>query len=184
MWQCVSFSISGNGSFWKVYCCSHFTAVTLFPNPINVSWLQQAQGFWEIYGVSNRFFSLKSQKQLLDSSALKFSAAAEQILKLNLICVLTVKDLPLPRFVVGKNEAEARHAALYQDPDSQGLYPAPGTAVIPRPPGRGHQNKKGHPSSTSLPVHEVIQPLATTIESQVGSSKCKNRCCRDDCIQT
>ncbi|CAI5684181.1 ralBP1-associated Eps domain-containing protein 1 isoform X3 [Oreochromis niloticus] len=77
-----------------------------------------------------------------------------------------IKDLPLPRFVVGKNEAEARHAALYQDPDSQGLYPAPGTAVIPRPPGRGHQNKKGHPSSTSLPVHEVIQPLATTIESQ------------------
>ncbi|KAM4529734.1 ralBP1-associated Eps domain-containing protein 1 isoform 3-T3 [Fundulus diaphanus] len=77
-----------------------------------------------------------------------------------------LKDLPLPRFVVGKNEAEARHAALYQDADSQGLYPAPGAALIPRPPGRGHQNKKGPPSSTSLPAHEVIQPLAPSIETQ------------------
>lgn len=81
-----------------------------------------------------------------------------------------VKDLPLPRFVVGKNEAEARHAALYQDPDSQGLYQTPVTAVIPRPPGRAFQNKKGPPSSTSLPVHEVIQPLAPSIEPQVSMS--------------
>uniref|UniRef100_A0AAX7SPQ9 RALBP1 associated Eps domain containing 1 n=1 Tax=Astatotilapia calliptera TaxID=8154 RepID=A0AAX7SPQ9_ASTCA len=98
--------------------------------------------------------------------ALKLIAIAQSGLPLRVESLNSVKDLPLPRFVVGKNEAEARHAALYQDPDSQGLYPAPGTAVIPRPPGRGHQNKKGHPSSTSLPVHEVIQPLATTIESQ------------------
>lgn len=69
---------------------------------------------------------------------------------------------------MGKNEAEARHAALYQDPDSQGLYPASATAVIPRPPGRGLQNKKGPPTSTSLPVHEVIQPLAPSIEPQVS----------------
>lgn len=98
--------------------------------------------------------------------ALKLIAIAQSGLPLRVESLNSVKDLPLPRFVVGKNEAEARHAALYQDPDSQGLYPAPGTAVIPRPPGRGHQNKKGHPSSTSLPVHEVIQPLATTIEPQ------------------
>ncbi|CAG03521.1 unnamed protein product, partial [Tetraodon nigroviridis] len=77
-----------------------------------------------------------------------------------------VKDLPLPRFVVGKNEAEARHAALYPDTDAQGLYPSSGPAVIPRPPGRGFQNKKGPASSTALPVHEVIQPLAASIEPQ------------------
>lgn len=85
------------------------------------------------------------------------------------ISVSPVKDLPLPRFVVGKNEAEARHAALYQDTDSQGLYPTSATAVIPRPPGRGLQNKKGPPSSASLPVHEVIQPLPS-IEPQVSES--------------
>lgn len=79
----------------------------------------------------------------------------------------TVKDLPLPRFVVGKNEAEARHAALYQDADAQG-YPPSATAVIPRPPGRGLQNKKAPPPSTSLPVHEVIQPMAPSIEPQVS----------------
>ncbi|KAM9355293.1 ralBP1-associated Eps domain-containing protein 1 isoform 1-T1 [Pholidichthys leucotaenia] len=98
--------------------------------------------------------------------ALKLIAIAQSGLPLRVESLNSVKDLPLPRFVVGKNEAEARHAALYQDTDSQGLYPAPGTALIPRPPGRGHQNKKGPPSSTSLPVHEVIQPLAPSIESQ------------------
>uniref|UniRef100_A0AAQ5X7J5 RALBP1 associated Eps domain containing 1 n=1 Tax=Amphiprion ocellaris TaxID=80972 RepID=A0AAQ5X7J5_AMPOC len=86
--------------------------------------------------------------------ALKLIAIAQSGLPLRVESLNSVKDLPLPRFVVGKNEAEARHAALYQDTDSQGLYPAPGAAVIPRPPGRGHQNKKGPPSSTSLPVHE------------------------------
>uniref|UniRef100_A0AAQ5ZWT8 RALBP1 associated Eps domain containing 1 n=1 Tax=Amphiprion ocellaris TaxID=80972 RepID=A0AAQ5ZWT8_AMPOC len=83
--------------------------------------------------------------------ALKLIAIAQSGLPLRVESLNSVKDLPLPRFVVGKNEAEARHAALYQDTDSQGLYPAPGAAVIPRPPGRGHQNKKGPPSSTSLP---------------------------------
>uniref|UniRef100_A0A671WC51 RALBP1 associated Eps domain containing 1 n=1 Tax=Sparus aurata TaxID=8175 RepID=A0A671WC51_SPAAU len=86
--------------------------------------------------------------------ALKLIAIAQSGLPLRVESLNSVKDLPLPRFVVGKNEAEARHAALYQDTDSQGLYPASATAVIPRPPGRGHQNKKGPPSSTSLPVHE------------------------------
>ncbi|KAM3603352.1 uncharacterized protein V6R79_020614 [Siganus canaliculatus] len=98
--------------------------------------------------------------------ALKLIAIAQSGLPLRVESLNSVKDLPLPRFVVGKNEAEARHAALYQDTDSQGLYPASATAVIPRPPGRGHQNKKGPASSTSIPVHEVIQPLATSIEPQ------------------
>uniref|UniRef100_A0A8P4GKX1 RALBP1 associated Eps domain containing 1 n=1 Tax=Dicentrarchus labrax TaxID=13489 RepID=A0A8P4GKX1_DICLA len=86
--------------------------------------------------------------------ALKLIAIAQSGLPLRVESLNSVKDLPLPRFVVGKNEAEARHAALYQDTDSQGLYPASATAVIPRPPGRGLQNKKGPPSSTALPVHE------------------------------
>ncbi|XP_044025240.1 ralBP1-associated Eps domain-containing protein 1 isoform X1 [Siniperca chuatsi] len=98
--------------------------------------------------------------------ALKLIAVAQAGLPLRVESLNSVKDLPLPRFVVGKNEAEARHAALYQDTDSQGLYPASATAVIPRPPGRALQNKKGPPSSTSLPVHEVIQPLAPSIEPQ------------------
>ncbi|KAM7395113.1 hypothetical protein PAMA_006727 [Pampus argenteus] len=98
--------------------------------------------------------------------ALKLIAIAQSGLPLRVESLNSVKDLPLPRFVVGKNEAEARHAALYQDSDSQGLYPGSATAVIPRPPGRGLQNKKGPASSTTLPVHEVIQPLAPSIETQ------------------
>lgn len=98
--------------------------------------------------------------------ALKLIAIAQSGLPLRVESLNSVKDLPLPRFVVGKNEAEARHAALYQDSDSQGLYPASATSVIPRPPGRGHQNKKGPPTSTSLPVHEVIQSHGPSIEAQ------------------
>uniref|UniRef100_A0A667Z6N5 RALBP1 associated Eps domain containing 1 n=1 Tax=Myripristis murdjan TaxID=586833 RepID=A0A667Z6N5_9TELE len=81
--------------------------------------------------------------------ALKLIAIAQSGLPLRVESLNSVKDLPLPRFVVGKNEAEARHAALYQDTDSQGLYSSSGSGVIPRPPGRGHQNKKGPPSSSS-----------------------------------
>ncbi|XP_029902515.1 ralBP1-associated Eps domain-containing protein 1 isoform X2 [Myripristis murdjan] len=102
--------------------------------------------------------------------ALKLIAIAQSGLPLRVESLNSVKDLPLPRFVVGKNEAEARHAALYQDTDSQGLYSSSGSGVIPRPPGRGHQNKKGPPSSSSVPVHEVIQPLAPTIEPQPDST--------------
>nr|XP_029134295.1 ralBP1-associated Eps domain-containing protein 1 isoform X2 [Labrus bergylta] len=98
--------------------------------------------------------------------ALKLIAIAQSGLPLRVESLNSVKDLPLPRFVVGKNEAEARHAALYQDTDSQGLYPASATAVIPRPPGRGLVTKKGPPSTTSHPVHEVTQPLAPSIEPQ------------------
>uniref|UniRef100_A0A8C6T246 RALBP1 associated Eps domain containing 1 n=1 Tax=Neogobius melanostomus TaxID=47308 RepID=A0A8C6T246_9GOBI len=98
--------------------------------------------------------------------ALKLIAIAQSGLPLRVESLNSVKDLPLPRFVVGKNEAEARHAALYQDSDNQGLYPASATSVIPRPPGRGLQNKKGPPTSTSLPVHEVIQPHGPPVDTQ------------------
>uniref|UniRef100_A0A667YUN0 RALBP1 associated Eps domain containing 1 n=1 Tax=Myripristis murdjan TaxID=586833 RepID=A0A667YUN0_9TELE len=93
--------------------------------------------------------------------ALKLIAIAQSGLPLRVESLNSVKDLPLPRFVVGKNEAEARHAALYQDTDSQGLYSSSGSGVIPRPPGRGHQNKKGPPSSSSVPpdsTSPVVSP--------------------------
>uniref|UniRef100_A0A665TLT9 RALBP1 associated Eps domain containing 1 n=1 Tax=Echeneis naucrates TaxID=173247 RepID=A0A665TLT9_ECHNA len=96
--------------------------------------------------------------------ALKLIAIAQSGLPLRVESLNSVKDLPLPRFVVGKNEAEARHAALYQDTDSQGLYPASATAVIPRPPGRGLQNKKGPPSTTSLPP-EPTSPVVSPHQS-------------------
>ncbi|KAK1889348.1 RalBP1-associated Eps domain containing protein 1 [Dissostichus eleginoides] len=96
--------------------------------------------------------------------ALKLIAIAQSGLPLRVESLNSVKDLPLPRFLVGKNEAEARHAALYTDTD--GLYPASAAAVMPRPPGWVIQNKKGPPASTSLPVHEVVQPLAPSIEPQ------------------
>uniref|UniRef100_A0A3B4YIQ6 RALBP1 associated Eps domain containing 1 n=1 Tax=Seriola lalandi dorsalis TaxID=1841481 RepID=A0A3B4YIQ6_SERLL len=100
--------------------------------------------------------------------ALKLIAIAQSGLPLRVESLNSVKDLPLPRFVVGKNEAEARHAALYQDTDSQGLYPASATAVIPRPPGRGHQNKKGPPSSASLPP-EPTSPVVSPHQSPPSS---------------
>ncbi|XP_077596917.1 ralBP1-associated Eps domain-containing protein 1 isoform X1 [Stigmatopora nigra] len=98
--------------------------------------------------------------------ALKLIAIAQSGLPLRVESLNSVKDLPLPRFVVGKNEGEARHVALYQEPDGQGLYPASATALIPRPPGRGHQNKKVTPSASVHPVHEAVQPTAPSIETQ------------------
>lgn len=71
---------------------------------------------------------------------------------------LTVKDLPLPRFVASKNEQESRHAASYSsDSESQGSY----SGVIPPPPGRG-QVKKG-PGS-----HDAVQPRPSA-DQQVGT---------------
>lgn len=67
-----------------------------------------------------------------------------------------VKDLPLPRFVVGKNEQEARHAAVYVDTENQGPY----SSVIPRPPGRVQPKK--------VSTHEVVQPCVPAVDSQVG----------------
>lgn len=65
---------------------------------------------------------------------------------------LTVKDLPLPRFVVSKNEQESRHTALYSsDADNTASY----SGVIPPPPGR-IQVKKGSVS------HDAVQQRTST----------------------
>ncbi|KAJ8270686.1 hypothetical protein GJAV_G00118040 [Gymnothorax javanicus] len=86
--------------------------------------------------------------------ALKLVAVAQSGLPLRAESLNSVKDLPLPRFVVGKNEQEARLAALYSDSENQGSY----SGVIPRPPGRVQAKK--------VPGHEVIQPCAPGAEPQ------------------
>uniref|UniRef100_A0A8B9L3Q8 RALBP1 associated Eps domain containing 1 n=1 Tax=Astyanax mexicanus TaxID=7994 RepID=A0A8B9L3Q8_ASTMX len=88
--------------------------------------------------------------------ALKLIAIAQSGLPLRVESLNSVKDLPLPRFVVGKNEQEARHAAMYPDTENQGPY----TSVIPRPPGRV-QTKK-------VSTHEVIQPCPDTTSPVVS----------------
>uniref|UniRef100_A0A6Q2YDL2 RALBP1 associated Eps domain containing 1 n=1 Tax=Esox lucius TaxID=8010 RepID=A0A6Q2YDL2_ESOLU len=86
--------------------------------------------------------------------ALKLIAVAQSGLPLRVESLNSVKDLPLPRFVVAKNEQEARHTALYPDLENQGSY----QGVIPRPPGRGQIKK--------VSAHEVIQPCLPTVEPQ------------------
>ncbi|XP_064196463.1 ralBP1-associated Eps domain-containing protein 1 isoform X2 [Anguilla rostrata] len=86
--------------------------------------------------------------------ALKLIAVAQSGLPLRAESLNSVKDLPLPRFVLGKNEQEARHAALYPDSENQGPY----SGVIPRPPGRVPSKKASS--------HEVIQPCAPPAEPQ------------------
>uniref|UniRef100_A0A4W4GFD5 RALBP1 associated Eps domain containing 1 n=1 Tax=Electrophorus electricus TaxID=8005 RepID=A0A4W4GFD5_ELEEL len=82
--------------------------------------------------------------------ALKLIALAQSGLPLRVESLNSVKDLPLPRFVVGKNEQESRHTAMYPDTENQGPY----SSVIPRPPGRVPAKK--------LSTHEVIQPCQLT----------------------
>ncbi|XP_047657463.1 ralBP1-associated Eps domain-containing protein 1 isoform X7 [Tachysurus fulvidraco] len=86
--------------------------------------------------------------------ALKLIAIAQSGLPLRVESLNSVKDLPLPRFVVGKNEQEARHASVYPDTENQGPY----SSVIPRPPGRVPTKK--------VSTHEVIQPCAPPVEPQ------------------
>ncbi|XP_066515166.1 ralBP1-associated Eps domain-containing protein 1 isoform X1 [Hoplias malabaricus] len=86
--------------------------------------------------------------------ALKLIAIAQSGLPLRVESLNTVKDLPLPRFVVGKNEQEARHATMYPDTENQGPY----SSVIPRPPGRVQPKK--------VSTHEVIQPVVATVDPQ------------------
>uniref|UniRef100_A0A673W7N1 RALBP1 associated Eps domain containing 1 n=1 Tax=Salmo trutta TaxID=8032 RepID=A0A673W7N1_SALTR len=81
--------------------------------------------------------------------ALKLIAVAQSGLPLRVESLNSVKDLPLPRFVVAKNEQEARHTAMYPDSENQGSY----QGVIPRPPGRGQVKK--------LSAHE-LQPDTTS----------------------
>uniref|UniRef100_A0A4W4GJP1 RALBP1 associated Eps domain containing 1 n=1 Tax=Electrophorus electricus TaxID=8005 RepID=A0A4W4GJP1_ELEEL len=86
--------------------------------------------------------------------ALKLIALAQSGLPLRVESLNSVKDLPLPRFVVGKNEQESRHTAMYPDTENQGPY----SSVIPRPPGRVPAKK--------LSTHEVIQPCVSAVEPQ------------------
>ncbi|MGH0143905.1 UNVERIFIED_CONTAM: hypothetical protein FKN15_050248 [Acipenser sinensis] len=92
--------------------------------------------------------------------ALKLVAVAQSGLPLRVESLNTVKDLPLPRFVVAKNEQESRHPTMYSsDSENQGTY----SGVIPPPPGR-MQVKKVSGS------HEVIQPRAPTAELQESTT--------------
>ncbi|XP_062857809.1 ralBP1-associated Eps domain-containing protein 1 isoform X2 [Trichomycterus rosablanca] len=86
--------------------------------------------------------------------ALKLIAIAQSGLPLRVESLNSVKDLPLPRFVVVKNEQEARHASVYPDSENQGPY----SSLIPRPPGRV-QSKK-------VSTHEVIQPCVPPVDPQ------------------
>uniref|UniRef100_W5LFQ0 RALBP1 associated Eps domain containing 1 n=1 Tax=Astyanax mexicanus TaxID=7994 RepID=W5LFQ0_ASTMX len=91
--------------------------------------------------------------------ALKLIAIAQSGLPLRVESLNSVKDLPLPRFVVGKNEQEARHAAMYPDTENQGPY----TSVIPRPPGRVQTKKVStHEPDTTSPVVSPHQSPPTS----------------------
>ncbi|XP_072265088.1 ralBP1-associated Eps domain-containing protein 1 isoform X7 [Pyxicephalus adspersus] len=79
--------------------------------------------------------------------ALKLVAVAQSGLPLRVESLNTVKDLPLPRFLVSKNEQDSRHPVAHSsDGDNSSSY----SGVIPPPPGRT-QVKKGSVS------HDVIQ---------------------------
>uniref|UniRef100_A0A671P2K4 RalBP1-associated Eps domain-containing protein 1-like n=1 Tax=Sinocyclocheilus anshuiensis TaxID=1608454 RepID=A0A671P2K4_9TELE len=80
--------------------------------------------------------------------ALKLIALAQSGLPLRVESLNSVRDLPLPRFVMGKNEQEMRH--MFADPENQGPY-------LPRPPGRV-QAKKVSPDTTSPVVSPHQSP--------------------------
>uniref|UniRef100_A0A674ED96 RALBP1 associated Eps domain containing 1 n=1 Tax=Salmo trutta TaxID=8032 RepID=A0A674ED96_SALTR len=91
--------------------------------------------------------------------ALKLIAVAQSGLPLRVESLNSVKDLPLPRFVVAKNEQEARHTAMYPDLENQGPY----QGVIPRPPGRGQVKKvSAHEPDTTSPVVSPHQSPPTS----------------------
>ncbi|MGH0127461.1 UNVERIFIED_CONTAM: hypothetical protein FKN15_019150 [Acipenser sinensis] len=91
--------------------------------------------------------------------ALKLVAVAQSGLPLRVESLNTVKDLPLPRLVVAKNEQESRHTTMYSsDSENQGTY----SGVIP-PPGRILVKKVSG-------SHEMIQPRAPTAELQPDST--------------
>uniref|UniRef100_A0A673MQB9 RalBP1-associated Eps domain-containing protein 1-like n=1 Tax=Sinocyclocheilus rhinocerous TaxID=307959 RepID=A0A673MQB9_9TELE len=83
--------------------------------------------------------------------ALKLIALAQSGLPLRVESLNSVRDLPLPRFVMGKNEQEMRHAVMFADTENQGPY-------FPRPPGRVQAKK--------VSAHEMIQPCVPTVDPQ------------------
>nr|XP_055041526.1 LOW QUALITY PROTEIN: ralBP1-associated Eps domain-containing protein 1 [Misgurnus anguillicaudatus] len=86
--------------------------------------------------------------------ALKLIALAQSGLPLRLESLNSVRDLPLPRFVMGKNEHDMRHGGMFTDAENQGPY----SGVIPRPPGRVQAKK--------VSTHEMIQPCVPTVDPQ------------------
>ncbi|XP_039562781.1 ralBP1-associated Eps domain-containing protein 1 isoform X14 [Passer montanus] len=92
--------------------------------------------------------------------ALKLVAVAQSGLPLRVESLNTVKDLPLPRFVVSKNEQESRHTALYSsDADTPASY----SGVIPPPPPGRVQVKKGSVS------HDAVQQRTSTDQQESTS---------------
>ncbi|KAM4693685.1 ralBP1-associated Eps domain-containing protein 1 isoform 3-T3 [Discoglossus pictus] len=79
--------------------------------------------------------------------ALKLVAVAQSGLPLRVESLNTVKDLPLPKFLVSKNEQDSRLSSAH---GSEGDNSASYTGVIPPPPGRVQVKK----ASVS---HDVIQ---------------------------
>ncbi|XP_073527439.1 ralBP1-associated Eps domain-containing protein 1 isoform X1 [Phyllobates terribilis] len=91
--------------------------------------------------------------------ALKLVAVAQSGLPLRAESLNTVKDLPLPRFLVPKNEQDSRHSVAHgSDGDNSSSY----SGVIPPPPGRTSVKK----SSVS---HDAIQSRGPT-EQQESTS--------------
>uniref|UniRef100_A0A803YFJ5 RALBP1 associated Eps domain containing 1 n=1 Tax=Meleagris gallopavo TaxID=9103 RepID=A0A803YFJ5_MELGA len=91
--------------------------------------------------------------------ALKLVAVAQSGLPLRVESLNTVKDLPLPRFVVSKNEQESRHTALYSsDADNPASY----SGVIPPPPGRIQQRTSSDQQESTSPVVSPQQSPPTS----------------------
>ncbi|XP_062346084.1 ralBP1-associated Eps domain-containing protein 1 isoform X11 [Cinclus cinclus] len=92
--------------------------------------------------------------------ALKLVAVAQSGLPLRVESLNTVKDLPLPRFAVSKNEQESRHTTLYSsDADNPASY----SGVIPPPPPGRIQVKKGSVS------HDAVQQRTSTDQQESTS---------------
>uniref|UniRef100_A0A803TBP4 RALBP1 associated Eps domain containing 1 n=1 Tax=Anolis carolinensis TaxID=28377 RepID=A0A803TBP4_ANOCA len=89
--------------------------------------------------------------------ALKLVAVAQSGFPLRMESLNSVKDLPLPRFVMSKNEQELRHS-YSSDADNPSSY----SGAIPPPPGR-IQVKKGSVS------HDVVQQRSTTDQQESTS---------------
>ncbi|XP_078505484.1 ralBP1-associated Eps domain-containing protein 1 isoform X2 [Lissotriton helveticus] len=114
---------------------------------------EQSLQIMELCGATRLGYFGRSQFYI----ALKLISVAQSGLPLRMDSLNTVKDLPLPRFVVSKNDQESRH--MYSsDSDSQTSY----SGVIPPPPGR-IQPKKGSVS------HEILQQRASADQQESTS---------------
>lgn len=95
--------------------------------------------------------------------ALKLVAVAQSGLPLRVESLNTVKDLPLPRFLVSKNEQDPRHPVGYS---SEGENSSSYSGVIPPPPART-QVKKSSVSHDVIPSRGPAEQQEST--SPVGS---------------